>query len=380
LQAESELRRDLEARVSPLVGHVFSPFLWRPAATDWYTLSALRTKALVVTDRREQEDQWPWPPELLVEWDVERSIPGRFADVDLFHLHNGWTATSLGLELIGALPKSRFVVTFVGTDVNRHAHLEGNGERYRRLFEAVRVVVAPCEFLAQKLTALGCDAGKIRIIPWGVDPDLLTPKDPAAFSPGGVLRVCMLARMIELKGIDVAIEAVSLAAEEADVKLDVVGDGAERDRLLALTEEVNARHGRHLVRLHGDGDAMPRHADALEVLGASDCLVNCSRRMPDGPEETMSVAMLEAQMAGLPVIATRCGGSAEAVIDGETGRLAAADASPAEIARLLVGLALDRSGRIELGARAARRARRLFATSVVASAHDSLYGEVAADS
>jgi glycosyltransferase involved in cell wall biosynthesis len=365
---------------------VYSPFLWRHHATGWYTLRALGTRTLVLTDRREHEQEWPWPDESLVEWDFEGSAPSRLAEVDLFHLHNGWTATSRGLELIDELPDKRYLASFLGTDVNKHAHLPGNAEKYRRLFEKVDAVVALAEFLAAKLIDLGCPESKIVVIPPGVEPSILPRKSPADFSPAGTLRVCMLARMIELKGIDVAIEATDLAAQEARVSLDVVGDGPERDRIHELASEVNSRHGGEIVRIHSDGAAMAPHRDAMDVLKGSDCLVNCSRRLPDGSEETMSVAMIEAQMVGVPVIAFWCGGAAEIVRQDETGWLARFpedeavagydEASPQGLATALVRLAVDREARIRMGCAAAERARSLFSTSVVAGALDRLYREL----
>jgi glycosyltransferase involved in cell wall biosynthesis len=378
----------LQARSGPLVAQVHCPFLWRHWATGWYTQRALRTRTIVLTDKRQYEDEWPWPTEFLVEWDFEGSPPAELADVDLFHLHNGWTATSRGLELMEALRDKRYVVSFLGTDVNKHARLEGNAEKYRSLFATADAAVAPNAFLAGRLIELGCDESKIRVIPPGVEPSILPRKDPATFSPVGALKVCMLARMIELKGIDLAIEAVGLAAEEASVTLDVVGEGPERERLETKAAEVNSRHSAEVIRIHGDGSLIPSHSYAMEVLKRSDCLVNSSRAMSDGSEETMSVALIEAQMAGIPVIASWCGGASEIVEHDETGWLAKfpednrsgnyEEASSEGLANALVRLSFDRDNRVRMGTAAAKQARQRFSTSVVAETFDRLYGEVAA--
>jgi colanic acid/amylovoran biosynthesis glycosyltransferase len=371
---------DLRSRTGPRVAQVYSPFLWRHWATGWYTITALRTPTVVLTDRRQHEQEWPWPPEFLVEWDFEGEPPERLADVDVFHFHNGWTATSRGPGLMARFPEKRYVASFIGTDANRHARLDPANERkYRELLEALDAAVAPCEFMVEKLIRLGCDADKIHVIPWAVEPSILPRKEPADFSPTGTLRVCMLARMIELKGIDVAIEAVRIAAGDADVTLDVVGDGPERARLLAQADEVNRRRGAVIVTIHGDGGAMSAHEEAINVLRRSDCLVNSSRRMPDGAEETLSVAMIEAQMAGLPVLAFNCGGAADIVRQDETGRLLEfpEETTPDRLAQAMVHLATERETRVRMGAAAAERARRLFSTSVVAAAFDRLYVELA---
>jgi glycosyltransferase involved in cell wall biosynthesis len=384
---EVELRHDLETRRGSLVAQVYCPFLWRHWATGWYTLRALNTRTIVVTDRRQYEEEWPWPAEFLVEWDFKSSPPSSLADVGIFHLHNGWTATGRGLDVIATFPDKRCVASFIGTDANKHARIEGNGEKYRRLFDAIHAAVVPCEFLASRLVRLGCDESKLRVIPWGVEPSTLPRKDPADFSAVGTLKVCMLARMIELKGIDVAIEAADLAAAEARVTLDVVGDGPERERLVALADSTNARHSREVVRIHGDGQTMLSHSYAMDVLRRADCLVNCSRPMPDGAEETLSIAMIEAQMAGLPVVAFWCGGAADIVEHEGTGWLATfpedgrdgdyEEATAEGLAAALVRLAGDRDKRVQMGSAAARRARPRFSTAVVAATLDSLYRQLA---
>jgi len=277
-------------------------------------------------------------------------------------------------------------VSFLGTDVNKHAHLGGNLQKYQELFATLEAAVVPNEFLAAKLAELGCEENRIRVIPPGVEPSILPRKEPASFSPAGTLKVCMLARMIELKGIDLAIESVGLAAEEASVTLDVVGDGPERERLTTMAAEVNSRHAADVIRVHGDGSSMASHAYAMKVLRRSDCLVNFSRPMPDGSEETMSVALIEAQMSGVPVIATWCGGAADIVHHDRTGWLAklpddnrAADyerGTPEGLADALVRLSFNRDDRIRMGAAAAERARRLFSTPVVAESFDRLYAEI----
>jgi glycosyltransferase involved in cell wall biosynthesis len=93
-------------------------------------------------------------------------------------------------------------------------------------------------------------------------------------------------------------------------------------------------------------------------------------------------------MAGIPVIASWCGGASEIVEHDETGWLAKfpedtrtgnyEEASPEGLAEAMVRLAFDRDKRVGMGTAAGKQARELFSTSVVAAAFDRLYGEVAA--
>jgi glycosyltransferase involved in cell wall biosynthesis len=92
-----------------------------------------------------------------------------------------------------------------------------------------------------------------------------------------------------------------------------------------------ARLGRHL-KVAGDGRAMAsvRAAasghDGIELLGRVDdaernALMGSARALLFPGEEDFGIVPVEAQAAGLPVIAYRVGGASETVLDGETGVL-----------------------------------------------------------
>ena len=98
-----------------------------------------------------------------------------------------------------------------------------------------------------------------------------------------------------------------------------------------LTVAACARLGRHL-KVAGDGRAMASVKAAatgdtgIELLGRvddseRDALMGSARALLFPGEEDFGIVPVEAQAAGLPVIAYRVGGASETVIDGETGVL-----------------------------------------------------------
>src|SRR5262249_41693432 len=99
---------------------------------------------------------------------------------------------------------------------------------------------------------------------------------------------------------------------------------------------------------------------------AADVFVQPSR------SEGLPLAILEAMATGVPIVATRVGGVAEAVIDGETGLLVP-PGEPAALARAL-GMILDSADR---GARLARegraRAEKEFSVQAMARRYSDLY-------
>jgi glycosyltransferase involved in cell wall biosynthesis len=66
-------------------------------------------------------------------------------------------------------------------------------------------------------------------------------------------------------------------------------------------------------------------------MAAGDAFVAPSRRAANGWVEAQGLSLIEAMIAGAPVIATRLGGVPDAVIDGQTGLLVD-ERSPEQIA------------------------------------------------
>jgi glycosyltransferase involved in cell wall biosynthesis len=106
-------------------------------------------------------------------------------------------------------------------------------------------------------------------------------------------RMLFLARLVETKGLNDAIAAVSLVRREGyDVTLDVVGDGPARRSAEALVARLELRP---FVRFHGH---VPE-ADTERFYRASGMLVLPTER------EGFSMTIFQALAAGLPILTTR---------------------------------------------------------------------------
>jgi glycosyltransferase involved in cell wall biosynthesis len=88
--------------------------------------------------------------------------------------------------------------------------------------------------------------------------------------------------------------------------------------------------------------------------------------------EASSNALLEAMATGLPVVATRVGGSALAVEDGVTGLLVP-PRDPAALAKALVTLIEDRQLAARLGAAALARVRAAHGLPAMLGGLEALY-------
>jgi glycosyltransferase involved in cell wall biosynthesis len=143
------------------------------------------------------------------------------------------------------------------------------------------------------------------------------------------------------KGVKQLLRALpAVVARCPDAVLLVVGDGSIRPQCERLAQELKIGRA---VRFTGF-----RH-DVAELLAAMDVMA-----APSIAEEGLGYAVLEAMCAALPVVATRSGGLAESVVDGQTGFLVSKGSVP-ELADALVTLLTDPGLRKALGQAARRR-------------------------
>jgi glycosyltransferase involved in cell wall biosynthesis len=90
--------------------------------------------------------------------------------------------------------------------------------------------------------------------------------------------------------------------------------------------------------------------------------------------EGMPLALIEAQMAGVPVVSTNVGSVSEIVEDGITGRLAKRDVAELSSAIREVVTSIHKNS--DLGNAARIRALKEFSSQVMAEAHMKLYEKV----
>ena len=154
-------------------------------------------------------------------------------------------------------------------------------------------------FVSEALRELAAAHGPIGhaiVQPMGIDVARFAAIDRAPTAPASVL---VLARLVPIKGVDVAIAALDRV--RARVDLVIAGDGPERARLEALAA------GRANVRFLGE--VSTRERDAL--LARASLVAIPSRVLPGGRTEGMPVVALEALSAGVPVVASGVGGLAD---------------------------------------------------------------------
>ena len=214
---------------------------------------------------------------------------------------------------------------------------------------AAAFVATISEYNRSLLERLVPGAGRIEVVRCGVDPRLL----PYRERKGSQRRVVCVARLEPKKGHRDLLRAIALAkADVPGLSLDLVGEGAESDALVRLSDELGLSDQ---VRFHGALSSRQVHALLYDcdlfALAAVQTRVASFRT---GHMDGIPVSLMEAMATGLPVVASSISGIPELVIDGQTGILVAAG-DVHELAGAIVRLCKEP----ELGIRLARRARSL---------------------
>ena len=229
-----------------------------------------------------------------------------------------------------------------------------------RVLRGARHVIAAGSYPAGETRRL--TRGKeppITIVPCGVDSSRFAPLTDKASArrhfgvPADVPLVVGLSRLVRRKGFDVLIDAV----QRLDgVHVAIGGTGRDADRLERL-----AGHRVHLVG-RVDDDLLP------SFYGCGDVFAMLCRDQWGGLEkEGFGIVFLEAASCGVPQIAGRSGGSADALADGETGFVLDDPRDVGAVARAITA-ALEPQTNARMAAASRRRAVEEFDYDLLAAA------------
>jgi glycosyltransferase involved in cell wall biosynthesis len=209
----------------------------------------------------------------------------------------------------------------------RGTHLSFSSTALQRQFAAL----APAVAARAAVAPMGIDAAALRF-----PGDRDRARAELGLAPGALVVLC-LGRLVPVKGVDVVLAATR---DLAGVEVLVAGDGPERPRLEAAGPAA---------RFLGDVAGAAR----ARALAAADLLCLPSRVLRDGRTEGAPTVILEAQAVGLPVVASRVGGTPDLVRDGEDGLLVP-EGDAAALRRALQRLRAEPGlrGRLAAGARA----------------------------
>lgn len=226
------------------------------------------------------------------------------------------------------------------------------GRAERETLPRLDMILAASTSARDRLVRAGYPAERIRVVPLGVPAEFYQRRDAAdlraawGMSPEHFV-VGFIGRLVPEKGVDLLLAA--LAQLPPRVRLAVVGDGPEEERLRSLAAQLNVAD-----RVHWAGrQPRERIADCLSTL---DTLVLPSRGVPVWQEQ-FGMVLVEAMLAGTPVVGSSSGAIPEVI--GEAGLLFPENDATA-LAECLRRLVDDGALREGLSRRGLARARQEF--------------------
>jgi glycosyltransferase involved in cell wall biosynthesis len=231
----------------------------------------------------------------------------------------------------------------------------------RMLREADWVVAVSESIMADLSTLVPEIAGRTSVIYNGVETPALAPAPRPLEAP----RLVCLGRVVRDKGFDVALEAFAeLVPRFPEARLVVAGDGPARHELETQAQALGVAD-----TVEFPGWVAPERV--FELMNSATLAV-----MPSRWDEPFGLVAVEAALMARPVVASRVGGLAEVVADGETGLLVDKE-DPAALARAVAHLLEDPGAAERMGQAARRRARKLFGFDRQVDAYVGLYQRLA---
>lgn len=244
---------------------------------------------------------WLFVPVFLLALFMAVLRTGRNTDL----IHANWAANGLICGLAGKILRKPVITTLRGSDIRKleHSRLNRCTLRFVLALNAhVATVSTPMQNTLHRLFPRY--ATRCSHIPNGVSDQLFSL--PLTTFETRELRMVSIGNLIPLKGNITIINALKMLPDS--IRLDIVGDGPERDTLEEHTRLLNL-----CDRVSFKGAIAPDHIQ--EVLADHDILILASH------SEGRPNVVVEAMAAGRTVLASRLPGVEELIQHGHNGLL-----------------------------------------------------------
>ncbi len=235
-------------------------------------------------------------------------------NTDLIHCHFLPSGVAVEKALNALNLKIPVLISCYGFDVM--ANSEKN--KYKYLNQANISFIAVSDALKQRLIYLGIKPEKIWIIPLTADVSFFYKINKSKNSKTRFTSIC---RLVEKKGIDSAIKALSLIISQNNklkFEYTIYGSGPEENYLNKLIEKYSLENSIKIENAIS-------HKEIIEVFKKTDFLIHASKTAKNGDAEGLPTVVIEAQSCGIPVIGTYHSGIPEEVINNKTGFLSSED-------------------------------------------------------
>jgi colanic acid/amylovoran biosynthesis glycosyltransferase len=291
---------------------------------------------------------------------ARRAIPLAHLRPDIIHFE--WNSTAINYEWMFDWYHCAIVVSCRGRQINIWPHLPNKIEftdRLKRTFEKATVAHCVSQSLAREAIKLGLRPEKTRVIYTAVDPDFHSPAEKRGVLESPI-HLITVGALIWRKGFEYALMALRILLEQGfNVRLEIIGDGIERDRIVYTAQDLGIKDQ---VQLSGRLSPV----EVRDRLRSADIFI-----LPSLSEGIANVAV-EAMACGLPIVTTECGGMCEAVENGAEG-FVVPSRDPAALAEALIQLIQNPGLRSDMGRAGRQRVLRQFTLDRQAEQFITLY-------
>jgi len=292
-------------------------------------------------------------------------------------LHGHWAVPGGAVAgLVARLTGLPLLISLHGSDVYVLEHNRGYAAIARTVFRRAHQVTACSEDLRARAVAIGLDAARAIVIPYGVDVARYASGDGARLRarlsiPQGALVIGALGRLVHKKGFDHLLDAMpAVLAALPSAWCVIGGEGDLRDALQAQAQSLGIAKKVLFPGYIAWQDTPDFYAlcDVVAVPSVVDAAGNV-----DG----LPNVLLEAMASGRPVVASRVAGIPDVVRDGSNGLLVP-PGNAQRLAQALLLLLRDSKLREELGAAAREYVAGALPWEHIAHRFEALYLETLA--
>lgn len=270
------------------------------------------------------------------------------------HIHFAHVPTQIGMYA-AALAEVPFTVMAHANDIfERGVLLREKAERSKK-------IVTISEYNLDYLASRGLPENKLGIVRCGVS--FTAPKVWPRAKNRPIHRIGTLGRLVEKKGVDVLIDAMSTTK---GIYLSVAGDGPLLTELKAKVVEMGVQSNVEFV-------GALSHGEVAGWMGGLDIFVLACKQDSNGDMDGIPVVLMEAMSQGVPVVATRISGIPELVVDGVTGLLAK-PADPADLKEKILKMTRSTQLRDQLALAAAKHVENEFSQALNISRLEAIFG------
>jgi len=223
------------------------------------------------------------------------------------------------------------------------------------------LVICAGNYPAEEAERIAKQSLPLAIIPPGVDVERFCPPTPLEKEkirkdleiPSTSPVLLAVTRLVPRKGVDILIKAVKiLKKDHPELLLLIAGSGRDLQRLKGL-----AKDSKESIRFPGEIS----EAGLPDLYRASDIFcMPCRSRWGGLEQEGFGIVFLEAAASGLPQIAGKSGGSADAVLNNETGLVIDNPKDPGQLAQSIETLLKDSEKLTRMGLDARKRTENYF--------------------